>query len=112
TGQRGLAIAADVACALIVPLGLLGPLGPLGTASAATLQWDPDQATSGPQGGSGTWQDAAPGWWNGAGNVNWTGTDNGAEFGVTGGTVNVNGGVSASSLTFDTNGYLVRPDPM
>src|SRR5712671_3669944 len=54
------------------------------SASAATLTWDADSVTTGPQEGSANWSDANM-WWNGTADQNWADA-NPAVFGIGSGT--------------------------
>jgi len=73
----------------------------LATATHAQLNWGADGA-----GGSGTWDETTANWYDGSANVAWT-DGAAAVFGGTGGTVAVDGLVTASSLTFNTAGYTI-----
>ncbi|MFO1532069.1 MAG: autotransporter-associated beta strand repeat-containing protein, partial [Kiritimatiellia bacterium] len=82
------------------------------SAQSVSLVWDGNGATTpNPNGGTGTWDtNTTANWWDGAANVNWPalgGTDDDAVFGNTAGTVTINGGVTANSLTFNTTGYTL-----
>jgi fibronectin-binding autotransporter adhesin len=59
-------------------------------ARAQTLTWDADTATSGPQDGSGTWNNTGANWWNGTTDIVWSSAiPNAAIFGATNGTAGV-----------------------
>ena len=69
----------------------------------ATLLWDANASTAGPQDGGGTWNSTTTNWWDGSLNTNW----NNASFksalfggGGTGGTVTVAAPLALSGLTF------------
>ena len=86
-------------------------LGTAPVSKAAILNWDSDGATTGAQGGTGTWTtNSGTNWWNTA-NVVWpavAGTDDDAVFGGTAGTVTIAaGGVTANDITFNTTGYTL-----
>ena len=72
----------------------------------ASLVWDSDAATSGPQDGGGVWDCASSDWWNGASNVVWNnllapvttilGTANG-----TAGTITLGAPITVNNLAFN-----------
>jgi fibronectin-binding autotransporter adhesin len=69
------------------------------------LDWDVNIASTGAQGGPGTWGTAFPTFWDGTGNVAWptTGTGNAAVFGLNVDTVTLDAaGVAANVLSFPT----------
>jgi len=77
---------------------------------AATYSWDgADTATSGAQGGAGTWDtNSTANWWNGAADVVWPLSSSGSDVAVFAGnpgTVTISGGVAANQLVFNTTGY-------
>ena len=71
--------------------------------TGATVSWDP-YATNSASGGSGTWDTGS--WWNAPGDVGWT-SGNDAVFDGSCGTVAINAGVNADSVTFNTSGYTI-----
>lgn len=75
------------------------------TAPAAVLTW---------QGGDGTWNTTDSNWRNGTSTALWTDSTSGANFAGTAGTVTIGaGGVTATSLSFNTTGYeLVGTDTL
>lgn len=79
--------------------------------SAAPLTWDPS-ATTGLQGGGGTWDNATANWTTDAGatNILWSNATNAADtavFGTAGGTVTVANTINLGGLTFTTAGYTL-----
>lgn len=83
-------------------------------AQAATLTWDVNNTTPGPQDGSGNWDTTTALWWDGANNVTWTNADgNSAVFGSggTGGTVTVGLGTTVANITLNTN-YVLSGNPL
>lgn len=76
--------------------------------SVHALEWDPNTATAGAQGGSGTWDTTSSFWWNGASNVTWP--DNAttdATFGGATGSVEVGGLLTAQDVDL-LDGYQLR----
>ncbi len=85
------------------------------SALAGTLYWDTDGSGSGDNsstgaglGGSGNWNSSTANWWNGTGasNVVWSDGSDAIFYGAVG-TVTA-GTVSANSMTFKTNGDVVK----
>lgn len=72
--------------------------------NACALEWDPNLAQNGPQGGSGNWTGGSF-WWNGTTNVPWV---NGsvATFGGAAGTVTADG-ISVEDMTFNSD-YVIQ----
>src|SRR6266540_4097048 len=82
------------------------------TARANTLTWDPDLATAGAQGGSGTWSNDPLNlnWYDGVANVPWVNAPTDAVFGGTAGTVTLDpsAAITAGSITFNVPGYTLE----
>jgi len=81
-----------------------------GAAGADVLYWDGNgAATPNPAGGSGTWSSTNSNWHNGSGSqaYNTGSTPHDTIFGVASGTVNISDPVTASSLQFDIDGYIL-----
>ena len=81
-------------------------------AQGASLTWDGDTGTTGPQDGSGTWTTGAGGWWNGSANVNWNNaTPDVATFGAGADgpyAITVGGAITCGTpLTFNNSGYTI-----
>jgi autotransporter-associated beta strand protein len=77
---------------------------------AASLTWDADVASVGPQDGGGTWDAVATNWWDGSANTNWSSaTPDGAVFGSggTGGVVTLAVPATAAELSFSAPGYVL-----
>ena len=68
--------------------------------------WDPNDSTSGPQGGSGTWNASRTSWWNGTNNISHAST-NDAQFGGTAGTVTLGASLAINSLIFEVTSYVI-----
>ena len=62
---------AAVACGVVVSALALARV----PAAAATLTWDANASSTGPQDGAGTWNTTTSNWWNGTTNVLWTNGD-------------------------------------
>ncbi len=78
-------------------------------AQGASLTWDADTGTTGPQDGSGTWTTGAGGWWNGSANVNWTASDIPTFGAGTDGdyAITVGGAITCGTpFTFNNSGYV------
>src|SRR4051812_25335957 len=89
-------------------------------APAQTLTWDPGMTgpTTGPSGGTGTWDTTNPFWFNGTADVAWPGATAVALFGGPAGTFTVPiapptpGTIAAGGLTFNTSGYTIAGDTL
>jgi autotransporter-associated beta strand protein len=93
---------------LTASLALLG-------ARAATLTWDADPGSGGPQDGNGNWDTNSANWWNGVTDIAWTNANgDSAIFGVpggAGGTVNLptaSPNIVVANITFNTNYTLAN----
>jgi autotransporter-associated beta strand protein len=73
--------------------------------ASAQLQWDTNVITGGAQGGTGDWI-FTNFWTDGINNIAWVDSST-ATFWGTAGTVTVNGAVTATGLSFLTNGYTI-----
>lgn len=79
-------------------------------AEPATVTWDANGGTTGPQDGSGTWDLTNTNWWNGTANIQWSNL-NYATFGAGGtgaGTVTLAADIVASGLTFSNVDYTLN----
>jgi autotransporter-associated beta strand protein len=84
------------------------------TAAVLPLSWDTNNATTGAQGGAGTWDTSTSNWHVGSINTTWlaNGTNNDAIFAGTAGIVNLPSALSANDLTFNTTGYSLTGGPL
>src|SRR4051812_12760052 len=74
---------------------------------AASLNWDANGVTP-VNGGSGTWDTSNPRWENGGVYSNWNnGTPDDANFGATAGTVTLGTAITAGSMSFTANPYVI-----
>jgi fibronectin-binding autotransporter adhesin len=74
------------------------------SASGSDLYWDASNITVNGQsgGGAGTWNVGTGGWEDGISAVNWANNDN-AFFGGTAGTITLEGGISAGTVTIQSS---------
>src|SRR5881394_3198061 len=99
----------------VILFALLGAFMVVSQVYAATLTWDADSSTTGPQDGNGNWDTNTARWWNGSSDVAWTNANgDNAVFGAPGGS---NGavtlptglpGIVVGNITFNTNYALVN----
>jgi autotransporter-associated beta strand protein len=82
---------------------------------AATLTWDSDPSTTGPQGGNGNWDTNTANWWNGSADVAWTNANgDSVVFGLAGGITGVvtlvtaPPGIVVNNIGFNTNYALAN----
>ncbi len=79
-------------------------------ARAASVDWDPDSANSGIQGGPGLWNGTSMNWDNAGARTAWSGLFNSsiaAFSGTPGGNINIAASVTADSLRFDAPGFTI-----
>jgi len=97
----------------IIPLGLTMLISLAIVSNVARgdlLQWDPNGTSApNPSGGSGLWNPLNSNWWNGSSNqaYNTGTTPHDTVFGVASGSVNISAPVTAASLRFDVDGYIL-----
>lgn len=75
----------------------------------ATVTWDADTGSAGPQDGSGTWNTTNSNWWSGTANVPWSDL-NFSVFGSGGSgpsTITLANGISTSGMTFNGGNYTL-----
>jgi autotransporter-associated beta strand protein len=89
-------------------------LAMLAYAQSATLTWDADPGTPGPQDGNGNWTTNTANWWNGTTDIMWTNSNgDSAIFGVpngAGGTVNLpaaSPAIVVANITFFNTNYTL-----
>src|SRR5580765_1867316 len=94
----------------ILSLAIAATLAIAADARSATLTWDSDPGTAGPQDGGGNWTTNTANWWNGSTDIAWTNANgDSAIFGVpnaAGGTVNLpatSPAIVVANITFNTN---------
>ncbi len=92
-----------------VVLALLVQFAAAPSASATDLTWDINSGTSGPQDGSGNWDNSTANWWNGSTDITWTNANGDSAIfgsGGAGGTVSVGAGIVVANITLNTNYIL------
>jgi autotransporter-associated beta strand protein len=96
-------------------LAVVAAASTAGPARSQPYTWDPALTGTATGGGSGTWDTTTANWFNGTALVPWPGGQVAVFGGTVTGTSTVTiapGGVSATGLTFNSDGYVLTGDPL